>query len=51
MRGGQNTPSGHQIGRISTIFSCNSKSNFQQELEFDTKLNKLGNKTHLVATT
>jgi hypothetical protein len=23
---------------------------FQQKIEFDTKLNRLGNKTHLVAT-
>jgi len=48
-RGGQNTYGGHQIGCISTIFSCNC-INFEQEAKFDIKFNMLGNKTHLLAT-
>ncbi len=47
--GGQTTFGGHQITSIPTIFSC-SCIIFQQEVEFDTNLNMLGNKTHLMAT-
>jgi hypothetical protein len=50
VKGGQNASGGHQIGCISTIFSCDC-INFQQKAEFETKLNMLGNKfTQLVAT-
>jgi hypothetical protein len=47
--GGGGTCNGHQIGGISTIFSCNCII-CQQEVEFDTKLNMMGIDDNLVAT-